>query len=520
MEPLRQKSKRGTVSRVKTFAAPTKGWYVGANLAEAPPGTAYQLINVFCGLDYVRARGGAVAWATGMTSGNVNSLMHWTNGVSEKMFALRGGSIYDVSSSGAVGAAAVTGLTNDYAESVQFTGTGGTFLIAVNGYDAAQIFNGTSWVTTPAITGLTGNPLAHLWTFKNRLYGIERDSLNAWYLPLDSIGGAATKFPLTSIFKLGGSLVCGSTWAIDSTSGIYEACVFISTEGEVAVYNGDYPGATNWTLIGTYKVSRPLGRRCLMKAGGDLAIMTEDGIVPMSKVQELDQVALQNQAVTVPIAPAWRDAVLARAGVQGWQIVIWPLQSMGIVNLPKANAGDRTQFIANARTGAWSKYSGWDANCFCIYQNNLFFGTSDGRVMQAETGGQDDGGNYTVSIFLSFSDCDEPGTRKSLRLLRPMVQTNFYGGVQISVNFDFNATLPPAPTATSTIVPGSALWDSGVWDSAVWPPTIVSQATWRTAPGYGYTLAPIIQLTLSQSITPDVRLTTIDIMYEPGNSVG
>lgn len=520
MQPLRQKSQRGQVSRVQSFPAPTKGWYVGANMAEAPPGTAYALVNAFCGLDYIRARGGCAAWATGMPSGVVATLMRWTNGVSEKMFAVRGGSIYDVSSTGAVGAAAVTGMTSDYLEAIQFTGTGGTFLIGVNGYDPAQIWNGSAWVTTPAITGLTGNPLAQIWTYKSRIYGVERDSLHAWYLGLDSIGGAATVFPLSSIFKLGGSLVCGGTWAVDSSSGIYELCVFISSEGEVAVYNGPYPGDPSWTLVGTYKVSRPLGRRCLMQAGGDLAIMTEDGIVPMSKVETLDQIALQNEAVTVPIAPAWRDAVLARQGVVGWQIVMWPLQSMGIVNLPKKDGGDRTQFIANARTGAWSKYVGWDANCFCIFQNNLFFGSSDGRVMQAEIGGYDDGGNYSVVIFPSFSDCGAPGVRKNLRLVRPMAQSNFYGGVQVSVNLDFNTAIPIAPSAVSTVPPGTALWGVAKWGIGLWPNGVISQATWRSAPGYGYVLAPIVQVTLSQAVTPDFRLTTIDVLFEAGNSVG
>jgi hypothetical protein len=82
------------------------------------------------------------------------------------------------------------------------------------------------------------------------------------------------------------------------------------------MYTGEYPGdtATPWKLSGLYKISKPLGKRCLMKAGGDLAIMTEDGIVPMSKVTSLDQVALQNAAVTAPIAPAWRDAVLGPSG--------------------------------------------------------------------------------------------------------------------------------------------------------------------------------------------------------------
>ena len=247
-QPLRRaaKSSRAQTTRVTTLPAPTAGWYVGENQAAAPEKTAWLMDNVFPQLDYVRDRRGSQAWATGMGAFSVSSLMPWTNGVLFKMFAAINNKIYDVSSQGGVGAAAVTGLTSNNFEAIQFTGTGGTWLIAVNGSDPAQLYNGAAWVVAPAITGLTGNNLSHVWSYKNRVYGVEATSQNAWYLPLDSIGGAATKFSLSSIFKLGGKLLVGSTWAIDSTSGIYESCVFISTEGEVAMYNGDTQSPCLW----------------------------------------------------------------------------------------------------------------------------------------------------------------------------------------------------------------------------------------------------------------------------------
>ena len=101
---------------------------------------------------------------------------------------------------------------------------------------------------------------------------------------------------MQGIFKKGGYLIAMGDWAIDSTSGIYNGFCFITSEGEVAMYDGTDPSA--WSLKGVYSISRPLGPRCTMKAGGDLMVATEDGIVPMSKVEALDQVALQNIAVS------------------------------------------------------------------------------------------------------------------------------------------------------------------------------------------------------------------------------
>lgn len=505
----------------RTLIAPTKGWYVGANLAAARPGTAYILDNAFPQLDYVRARRGSVPWATGMTGfTKVPSLMTWTNGLSSKMFAVTNGRIFDVSAPGAVGAAAVAGLSSSDFEHIQFTGTGGTFLIAVNGIDPAQIYNGAAWGTTPAITGLTGNPLVQLWVYNSRIYGIERDSLNAWYLPVDSIGGAATKLPLASIFKFGGSLVCGGSWSIQSNVGVFDATVFISSEGEVAMYSGDYPGALNWSIKGVYKISKPLGRRCLMKAGGDLAIVTEDGIVPMSRVQSLDQEALQNVAVTVPIAPAWRQAVIDRTGLSGWQIVTWPLESMGIINLPKLTSDDKTQYIANVRTGAWARYLGWDANCFAVFNNKLYYGTSDGRVMQAEVGGKDDGQNYTVTIFPSFTDLGAGPYRKHIKMVRPMLQANSVVTPKITIRVDYDITVPNPPSISTS--PGSGpIWDSTfIWDVSLWPSELSTQNNWHYSTGFGSVISPVLQVTIGNDQAPDIRLTAIDLVYEKGSIIG
>lgn len=52
---------------------------------------------------------------------------------------------------------------------------------------------------------MTPEDLNYVWVYKNRLFFVEKDSLNAWYLPVDSIGGAAEKFPLGGVFTRGGS---------------------------------------------------------------------------------------------------------------------------------------------------------------------------------------------------------------------------------------------------------------------------------------------------------------------------
>lgn len=519
-KPIRAKSgTRAKVSRSFQLPAPTNGWYVGANLSEAPKKTAFVLDNAFPQLDYIRTRRGSQEHADGM-AGAVETLIPFYDGTASKLFACVDDKIYDVSSAGAVGPAAVSGLTSNQWEYVQFVNSGATWLRLVNGADTPQLYSTAGgWSTSPAITGVTDTNLSHVWAYKNRLFFVEKNKLSAWYLGVSNIGGAATEFPLQGIFKLGGSLLLGASWTVESPAGYHESCVFISDQGEVAVYNGDYPGGT-WELTGIYKISIPLGKRCVFKAGGDLAIMTEDGIVPMSKVVTLDQVALQNAAVTKPIAPAWRQAVLNRGGISGWQITIWPLESMGVVNLPKLDAGDKTQFIANVRTGAWARYLGWDANCFAVFNNALYYGASDGRVMRAEVGAADDGSNYTTTIFPSFTNIDKTASRKQTKLMKPYLSANFSLSPQVTMRADFDTTIPEEPGAT-VISTSGAKWDVALWDVDVWPNELFGQTNWISTPAIGSVISPVLQWTVSEpSVDPDVRLTAMDIIYEDGNEIG
>ena len=521
LEPLRDKTQgsKGRQSNAVQLPAPTKGWYIGENMAEAPPGTAYLLQNVFPRSDYVRVRRGSQSYATGMPSSQrVTTLMPWNNGTTSKMFAVCNGSIYDVSNSGAVPTASLTGLSSSYLQYTQFQGVGNSYLFAVNGVDTVKSYNGTTWGTA-GITATGANAFSNVSIFKGRLYFVESNSLNIWYLPVTSITGSATVFPMQGIFKYGGYIVASSTWAIDSTSGIYEAFVVISSEGEVVMYDGNDP--STWTLKGSYKIAKPLGSNCFSKAGGDLLVITQDGIVPMSQVQTVDQVSLQNVALTQPIQPAWRDAVAARSSLLGWSITMWPTEGMAVVNLPKATSTDKTQYVVNARSGAWSSYVGWDANCFAVYNNNLYYGSSDGRVMQGEIGSADDGANYTAIIFYSFSSLTGDVSHKQMKMIHPYQMSNILSQFDVTIKTDFDTNLPNAPTAVNPNT-GSTKWDSSNWDgvSTIWYGALVVQTNWQTANGFGTVFAPVLQITLSSAASfSDIRLYRTDVLFEYGEII-
>src|SRR5690606_13998256 len=122
--------------------------------------------------------------------------------------------------------------SGDYS-SLQFTTSGGTFLLMVNGVDDMQQFDGSSWLavnssSTPRkIEGVATSDLTHIWKYGNRVFAVEGGTMNAWYLPTLSIGGTATLFTLGGVFNHGGSLLFGGSWSTDAGDGLDDYCFFV-----------------------------------------------------------------------------------------------------------------------------------------------------------------------------------------------------------------------------------------------------------------------------------------------------
>ena len=113
-------------------------------------------------------------------------------------------------------------------------------------------------------------------SFKNRLYFVAGD-FDICYGAVQSISGALTKFSMGSYFKKGGRILTIANWTQDAGSGSDDLFVVISTEGEVLIYKGLSPESDDWSMIGTFQIPKPVGKRCCSMLGADLIIITEKG---------------------------------------------------------------------------------------------------------------------------------------------------------------------------------------------------------------------------------------------------
>jgi hypothetical protein len=121
--------------------------------------------------------------------------------------------------------------------------------VAASAPSASPATGGPSAVATVNFAITVANPLNFIaiTQHKNRIWFAEKDTLKAWYMGTNAIGGAAAAFDLSALFSRGGYLVALGTWTLDGGAGLDDLLVFVTSEGQVAVYRGTDPAvAANW----------------------------------------------------------------------------------------------------------------------------------------------------------------------------------------------------------------------------------------------------------------------------------
>jgi hypothetical protein len=502
-------------TRTKTWPAPVKGLIRNSALLGADPSGAEVLSNFIPTAQGARLRGGALEFAT-VPSG-VKQLITYRSGSIEELFAATETNIYNVASGGA-GVSVVGSLTSGNWSFTQFATTGGQFLSMVNGDDDARLYDGAAW-SVPAITGVATNLLSAVWQHKRRLWYVEKGTLTAWYLPVDSIAGHANAFPLDGIFRLGGALLFGGTWSVDSGDGLDDVMIFVTTEGEIAVYQGTDPSsAADWQLSGVYKMGRPLGKNGFFRAGGDMAILTEDGIVPVSEALQKDRAALQVSAITFPIEDLWQDAVASRNVDFNFSVTVWPTKTLAIVGIPPLG-GKKTALVANTRTGAWAPVFGWDVQCLAIFQDDLYFGNAAGQVVQADVGGNDLGVAYAGEYVPRFQEMGSAGQKFALHA-RSLWRSDRDANVSLSCFADY--VVGPLAQAEVTGGANPTKWGGGAkWgDGTKWGAGDIVNAGsgWQGVTASGFSLSPGLSVVSFDEAATYFEIVALSLVYEEGNA--
>lgn len=496
------------------FPAPVGGLNDRDSLVDMGKSDAVILENWFPYPAQVGVRKGCTSWATGLP-GTVETLVdYYPASGSPKLFAVSLGRLYDVSAKGAVGAPVVSGLLNNQWQDAAITTPGGSFLYLFNGVDKPLLYNGTTWISvdatsSTAITGVTTNLLVQGCLFKNRLWMVENNSLRAWYLPTNSIGGAASLFDLGSVFRKGGYLVAIYAWTIDAGDGADDHLVFCSSNGEFVVYSGTDPSAAaTFNLVGVYTIGRPIGRRCGVKYGGDLLILTEEGLYPLSKA--LLSASIDKQvSITDKIQNGISQAVTQYRNNFGWIPILFHNMNMVILNVPAGN-NQNFQYVQNTITGAWAKFTGWDAATWRDAINGLYFG-GKGVVNLAWSSNLDNGNPIVADALPSFQSFGSSSQRKYITMVKPYLTTNGTPSIVYGLNIDYatsdvNGVFTYAP-------PSGMFWGSMYWGSMYWGGGLRSFTSWKTVGKWAQSAALRLKVQTNNS---ELYWQATDILYQKG----
>ena len=497
------------VAQPISLPAPIGGWNARDALPAMAPTDAPILTNWYPATTECVMRNGYSKFATGIT-GQVETLMAYSKGnTANQLFAIAGGKVYDVSAGGAVGAAVVTGLSNSRWQYTNIATAGGTFLSMANGVDAPYVYNGTTW-TNPAITGVTATHLDSPILYANRQFFIEAGTLKTWYLPVDSIAGAAQPIDVAAFMTKGGYIVDHGTWTIDAGQGVNDHYVIITNRGQVIVYQGSDPASsTTWAMVGVWDIGAPVGARSMYKYAGDMLIITQDGVVPLSGALQSSRVQ-PRVALTDKIQYAISAAVTSYAGNFGWQLMYVPTINQLWLNVPVSEGTNQQQYVMNTITGSWCNFTGWNANCMEMYLDEPYFG-GNGYVAHAWNTNSDAGTNITAYGLQAFNNFNNAGTLKRFTMSRPVIRSDGVPTIFAGVNVDFNLTDSTASLTFSP--PNYGTWDSAIWDLSKWGGEVRVLQNWQGVNGVGYYGAPVVKVASS---VLDVRWVSTDLVIEGG----
>lgn len=402
------------------------------------------------------------------------------------------------------------------------TVTGGPYVdneaLTAGGGGAAVANGANSVASTIAVTGVLTDALSAVWLYANRLFFVEKDTLTAWYLGVDAVGGTANDFSLAGVFQRGGALLFGASWSLDSGDGMDDKCVCVSTEGEVAIYSGTDPSdAAAWRLEGRYDIAKPLGVNAFMRAGGDLLIATTDGVVPLSAVVQKDPAALSMAAITRPIETLWRKVTVAAS--EPIELVKWADRGIAFVTLP-----EQTETLTtNLNTGAWARQVGWGATCGATFLSKAYIGQADGSIVAIDETGYDIDQPYTCRANWAFDDFRVPTTYKTAQLARVAYFAPVEMNLKVSASGDYRTDFPTAPdVAGFTETTDYMVWDVDNWDEKLWWDESIDAATapfttpWVPVSGSGRALAAQVQATSGQAVKPNLEIIRVDVAYQEG----
>jgi len=527
---------RPTTHKIISGSAPIGGLNVRDAINSMPPNDALTLVNWIPQQYGVRSRKGYSEWAINL-GGPVRTIMAYqpdrTAIANYKLFAATDASVFDVtnSTSAPVESLALP-ATENYGRLTfeMMSNSAGTFLVTCSNQGGYRFFDGVTWgvpvsgVSPGQVDGVNPANLSFVTSWKRRLWFIEKGTCKVWYADTDALTGTFHPLDVGPFMKHGGVLSFIARWTIDAGEGIDDFLVIGGENGDILIYKGTDPSSiTTFGLQGVWYVGRlPLGQRCFHTLGGDLLVLSEAGLQPLSYVTRGGASQLRTSTIDylAKIQPRLAELVSTLADQIGWELNLILRENLLIIQKPTGGTVVYDQYVLYTNTNKWCVFNGLPMICGHSAQSGYYFGTEDGRVCLGLNGyfdgvpyGSTVGNGITGVIQPSFSYFGLPGQNKQWHMIRPTFLATDRPAVTVGMIPDYRTDIQVGSPTYSP--PAGSLWDVALWDSSVWGGSLNTYQDWYSVDALGYTGSAY----LVTNCVGDTFLASIDYMVEPGGAL-
>lgn len=470
--------------------SPVGGWNARDSLDAMAPSDAVLLVNWIPRASWVESRKGCQEHVTGL-GGTVETLIPYRGTAAEHLLAAANLNIWNVTTTGAPASIKSTGITSNTWQYTHHTNR----VIMTNGADIPQVYNGTT-IIDAVITGVTMTTLWGCNNFKGRVFYWKQNDQSFWYAAAGAYQGALVEFNLSSVVGQGGVLVQMLTWTLDAGDGVDDLAAFVFSTGEVLLYQGDDPGsATAWALVGKFSIGEPISIRSHARVSGTEIIATKDGYLDLSQAMK-DGRYSENSAYSEKIAKAAKDAAAQYSGISGWTCILYPAGNLFLVNIP-ISATQSIQHVRETAGGGWSKFTGWDARCFAVHNDLLYFGRSDGKVFLADAALTDNLLPIALQAVPAFNPLGSKAQRKQLTACSIISTYTQPGLLALDGLADFTSVTRSTVNTDTAGAAGGTPWGSvwgSPWGTSTSAALEVQPRAWRNISAVGYTLTCSLRL--------------------------
>lgn len=493
-QPLAGDARFQRVGKVRTLPPPVGGWNRKDSLQNMPAQDAVRLENWFPRQSDCITRPGYVEFCDTTETTQVDQLMVYDTGTDSDLLAAVNNKIYNVTTGTAVSLA--TGLTNNFWSYDQLVNT----LFLANGDDTLRTFNGTA-IANSTFTGVTLANLNHCHAYKSRMYFVEKDSQSMWYGATGAVTGALTEFDFSLVTSLEGSLMYTTHLKGDGgDGGADDVFIAMFEGGDALAYSGSDPGdPTDWSLIGKFRVGRPLGRLAYLAAEDDIYAITDRGYEMLAKMVAYGDSYAESQTLSHKIQLEVSERIQELGQNDGWRIGRFPSEQMLMFTVPRTGSA-RSVHCQNMNTKSWALFTGVMPYSWAEYNGNMYFGSSDGKVHQFGNGAlTDDGATIRAIGQSAWTSFGSPGVNKHMHLVKPFLFSQFTPSVSVNLGANYNTI--NLGTFTGTVTANQAIWDQAIWDQAVWSGTFETFADWYSRNAVGEAIGMLLAVESPESQT-------------------